>query len=98
MIEALDAADIPWEVIVETDSDRTIEATVSADLAIHTMIEGTEPPHLERIDHNNVLPDLPMQQINLYGAATRSGVIQDSLADLLRRAFSGVEMHRLKAV
>ena len=98
VIEALDAADIPWEVIVETDSDRTIEATVSADLAIHTMIEGTEPPHLERIDHNSVLPDLPMQQINLYGATARSGVIRDSLADFLRRAFSGADASRLKAV
>ena len=95
VVEALDGADIPWEVIVETESDRTIEATVSADLAVHTMIEGTEPPHLERIDHGGVLPDLPYQQINLYGAGTRNGVVHDTLAELLRRAFMVGEPHRL---
>lgn len=96
VIEALDAVDIAWDVIVETESDRTIEATVSADLAVHTMIEGTEPPHLERIEHGGVLPDLPMQQINLYGAHTSKGVVQDTLADFLRRAFGGAEVARLK--
>ncbi len=97
VIEALDTAGIPWEVIVETESDRTIEATVSADLAVHTMIEGTEPPHLERIDHNGALPELPLQQINLYGATSRGGVVQQGLADLLRRAFAHSEPQRLKA-
>lgn len=97
VVEALDQAGIAWDVIVETESDRTIEATVSADLAVHTMIEGTEPPHLERIDHGGVLPDLPMQLINLHGAHTKKTVVQDALADLLRRSFSGTEAARLKA-
>ena len=97
-IEALDQAGLNWEVIVETDSDRTIEATVSADLAIQTMIEGTEPPHLERIDHGGTLPELPLQMINLYGAQGSKGLVQDTLADLLRRAFGAVDMPRLKAV
>lgn len=97
VIEALDAAGLPWDVIVETESDRTIEATVSADLAIHTMIEGTEPPHLERIDHGGALPELPMQQINLYGAQGAKGVIHDALAEFLRRAFAGADHVRLKA-
>lgn len=98
VVEALDTAGILWDVIVETESDRTIEATVSADLAVHTMIEGTEPPHLERIDHGGVLPDLPQQQINLYGAQGSKGVIHDTLADYLRRAFLASEQPRLKAV
>ncbi|MFK7744561.1 MAG: LysR family transcriptional regulator [Roseobacter sp.] len=98
VVEALDAAGMPWDVIVETESDRTIEATVSADLAVHTMIEGTEPPHLERIDHGGALPDLPLQQVNLYGAQSRKDVVHDGLADLVRRAFSGTEAVRLKAV
>ncbi|WP_300015714.1 LysR family transcriptional regulator [uncultured Roseobacter sp.] len=96
VVEALDTAGIEWEVIVETDSDRTIEATVSADLAVHTMIEGTEPPHLERIDHGGALPELPHQLINLYGAQTKKSVVHDTLADLLRRAFSGSDNVRLK--
>lgn len=98
VIEALDEADIPWDVIVETESDRTIEATVSADLAIHTMIEGTEPPHLERISHGALLPELPMQQINLYGAQSAKGLVHDTLADFLRQGFSTVDRRQLKAV
>ncbi|MGB7241886.1 MAG: LysR family transcriptional regulator [Sulfitobacter sp.] len=97
VVAALDTSGVPWDVVVETDSDRTIEATVSADLAIHAMIEGTEPPHLERIDHNGTLPDLPMQFINLYGADTSRGVVHDALADFLRRHFCGSDVVRLKA-
>lgn len=87
VVERLDAAGIPWDVIVETESDRTIEATVSADLAVHTMLEGTEPPHLQRIDHTGSLPDLPVQKVNLYGARTATGEVYEALATLLRRAF-----------
>ncbi|MDW3222714.1 MAG: LysR family transcriptional regulator [Paracoccaceae bacterium] len=97
VVEALDASGIPWDVIVETESDRTIEATVSADLAVHTMIEGTEPPHLERIDHGGALPDLPTQLINLYGAQGKKGIVHDTLADFLRRSFAGVDSVRLRA-
>lgn len=97
VIEALDSSGIPWDVIVETESDRTIEATVSADLAIHTMIEGTEPPHLEKIDHGGALPDLPSQLINLYGAQSQKGVVHDTLADFLRRSFASVDSIRLRA-
>lgn len=96
VVEALDAAGIPWDVIVETESDRTIEATVSADLAIHTMIEGTEPPHLERITHSGALPDLPQQQINLYGGGTAKGVVHDTLADFVRKGFAGIDLRHLK--
>ncbi len=96
VVEALDGAGIQWDVIVETESDRTIEATVSADLAVHTMIEGTEPPHLERITHGGVLPDLPMQQINLYGAQMGKGVVHDTLAGFLRQGFSSVSVRQLK--
>ncbi len=98
VVEALDLAEIPWEVMVETESDRTIEATVSADLAVHTMIEGTEPPHLERVEHGGTLPDLPGQLINLYGAQSSKNVMHDSLADFLRRAFGRSDPARLRIV
>lgn len=84
VITALDRAGIPWEMVVETKSDRTIEATVSADLAIHTMIDGTEPPHLEQIDHGGALPELAVQLINLYVAPGGKGQIVTELANLLR--------------
>lgn len=98
VIERLDEAEIPWDVVVETESDRTIEATVSADLAVHTMIEGTEPPHLDRIDHGGGLPELPIQQINLYGAGGAKDVVHDALADMLRSAFHATQSAKLRAV
>lgn len=96
-VAALDMAGIPWEMVVETDSDRTIEATVSADLAIHAVLEGTESPHLSRIDHGGALPDLPVQKINLYGAENASSLIVAELAELLRKNFPGMQTGQLKA-
>jgi DNA-binding transcriptional LysR family regulator len=87
VVEALDRHSVKWDVIVETESDRTIEATVSADLAVHAMIEGTEPPHLERIHHHGALPTLPGQNINLYGALTPRNTVHDSLAGMIREMF-----------
>lgn len=94
VIAALDAAEIPWEMVVETDSDRTIEATVSADLAIHAVLEGTEATHLSQIDHGGALPDLPVQKINLYRGDDSSNQIVSELAELLRHTFnaSGVQL------
>ncbi|APX10947.1 LysR family transcriptional regulator [Tateyamaria omphalii] len=98
VIEMLDAAGILWDVVVETESDRTIEATVSADLAVHTMIEGTEPPHLDRIEHGGALPDLPAHSINLYGAGGATGEVHDALVGFLRRAFQVNDGVALRAV
>ncbi len=95
---ALDRAGISWEIGVETDSDRTIEAAVAADLAVHAMIDGTQPPYLEQIDHGGSLPELPRQLINLYGGATSKGDVHDHLAGLLREAFAPTKSGRLRAV
>lgn len=98
IIAELDAEGIPWEMSVDTESDRTIEAAVSADLAVHAMIAGTQPPYLEIIDHGGILPALPVQQINLYGARDNRDEVRDTLVDLLRRAFSGVSSQHLRVV
>lgn len=98
VVAALDRAGIKWEMGVETDSDRTIEAAVAADLAVHAMIDGTEPPYLEQIAHGGALPALPSQQINLYGAQSSVGEVHDALADLLRAAIRGGQSARLRAV
>ena len=95
--KALDAAGIDWEMAVETESDRTIEAAVSADLAVHAMIDGTEPPYLSQVDHNGALPALPSQQINLYGAQGSLGEVHSTLASLLRNAFHA-QVSKLRAV
>ena len=87
VIAALDAAGIDWDMAVETESDRTIEATVSADLAVHAMIDGTEPPHLVQIDHGGSLPELTSQKINMYATDKGRGEVLDTLADQLCQAF-----------
>jgi len=84
---ALDRAGIPWEMGVESNSSRTIEATVSADLAVHVLIEGTEPPHVEHIAHGGALPDVTSTKINLYSDAAAGQPLTGDLADLVRQAF-----------
>jgi DNA-binding transcriptional LysR family regulator len=98
VIAALDAAGIPWELSVETENDRTIEATVSADLAIHAMLDGTEAAHLEQIDSGGVLPELPAHMINLYGGEPGRDAIIEALAQLVRQNFRMLGGTPLRAV
>ncbi|MEP2784045.1 MAG: LysR family transcriptional regulator [Pseudoruegeria sp.] len=86
--EALDQADIPWEMAVESDSTRTIEASVCADLAVHTALEGMEPPHMERIHHSGALPELPGKHINLYVSELAKGTVPEALANLIRKTYA----------
>ncbi|MFN4100320.1 MAG: LysR family transcriptional regulator [Pararhodobacter sp.] len=89
IIAALDRGGVTWETAVESESDRTLEAAVSCDMAVHALLAGTEPPHAERIAHGGALPELTSYLINLYvrpGNAT-PGVM--ALAELLRKAWSG---------
>ncbi len=82
----LDEAGIPWEMAVESNSSRTIEATVSADLAVHTMIEGTEQRYLERIAHGGALPDLRQVNVNLYHSDPSEGPVVAALVAMIRGA------------
>lgn len=84
---ALDAAEIPWEMAVTSDMSRTIEVTCAADLAVHTLLEGTVPATLERIDHAGALPELSSMRVNLYVADTLKGQAGLALVALLRQAY-----------
>ncbi len=64
---ALDQEGIPWEMGVESESTRTIEATVSADLAVHALLDGMCPSYVSPVPHGGALPDLASKKINLYG-------------------------------
>jgi DNA-binding transcriptional LysR family regulator len=88
-IRAMERCAISWEMAVESDSDRTIEATVRADLAVSLMLEGTEPPFLERIAHNGALPELPTYSINLYVSDLTRGRAEDALVELVRDSYRG---------
>ncbi len=86
----LDQAGIAWDIVIESDSTRTIEASVSADLAVHTVLEGMEPPYVEQINHNGALPELTTKQINLYVCDLAKGQAVDDLVDHIRRAYKGL--------
>lgn len=89
IVAALDRAGIPWEMVVDTSSSRTVEATVMADLAIHAMLEqGTE--QFEVLSHGGALPDLPSSRINLYRSPMAKGAPMDLLTDLCRQAYRGM--------
>ena len=83
---ALDDAGIPWEMAVESESTRTVEASVSADLAIHAALEMTCPPYMVPVPHDGALPDLQSKKINLYRAEAGGGNATplEVLVDMLR--------------
>ncbi len=89
--EALDRAGIGWEMAVESDSARSIDASVGADLAVQAVIEGTEPPGVKRIAHGGALPDLGEVNINLYRAETCTGPVADTLLALLRQNYGALQ-------
>ncbi|OZA11434.1 MAG: LysR family transcriptional regulator [Rhodobacterales bacterium 17-64-5] len=96
--ERLDAAGIAWVLAVDSDNTRTVEATVSADLAVHTVLEGSEPRHVERIAHGGALPDLARMKVNLYAARPVHTPAVDALVALIRTAYApGPEKKPLSA-
>ncbi len=84
----LEEAGIPWIMALDTNSARSSEATVSADLAVHSMLEGTLPPQLAQVDHNGTLPDLGTCFVNLYVNEVRFPRVIKHLADQLTAAYS----------
>jgi len=84
---ALDRAGIAWQMAVESDSTRTIEASVSADLAVHTVLAGSEPPYVERISHGGTLPDLKRMKVNLYVADPAHSPAVLEMAAMIQRAY-----------
>jgi len=85
--KALDNAGISWEMAVESDSTRTIEASVSADLAVHVALEGVSAPYMEPIPHGGALPELTRKQINLYVSDVARGQAVDDLVRYLSDAY-----------
>ena len=84
---ALDEQGIAWEMAVDTNATRTVEASVSADLAIHAMLECAISTHLEPITHGGTLPDQPSTRINMYRALNAKGALVDALEEMVRGAY-----------
>lgn len=95
--EALDDAGIPWEMAVESETTRTIEASVSADLAVHAAIETAVQRVLEVIRHGGALPELPEYLINLYRADGAPNPLTDRLAEFVHDAYRGSPERALAA-
>ena len=66
---ALDAAGIPWELAVTASSSRAVDASVSADLAIHAVIDGFDTPEMQPVPHDGALPEIGETGIMLHVAA-----------------------------
>ncbi len=92
---ALDQAGIAWDMAVDGASTRAIEASVSADLAVHAVLLGSEPPFAERIHHGGALPDLGGVKINMYVASPVHSPAITALAAMIRQGYA---MRSLRAV
>lgn len=91
VLRRLDGAGIDWEMVVDSDDDRSVEALVSADLAVGALLEDSIPPHLEAINTGGTLPDLGVQLINMYGAADSRDPLLAKMADTLRQGFAAAK-------
>ncbi len=91
VIRELDKAGIDWEMVVDSEDDRSVEALISADLAVGALLEDSIPPHLEAINSGGALPDLGVQLVNMYGAKSRKEVLVEDLAAMLRQGFAPVK-------
>ena len=87
-MEALDGAGIPWEMGATSETTRTIEAVVSADLGVHVALDGAISPRMERIHHGGALPPLPPNGVNMYVAEAADALVK-ALADHVRDAYAG---------
>lgn len=87
---ALDRAGITWEIAVEAESYRTVGAMVSADLAVHALLDGTAINDIERIRHGGALPELASMNVNLYVNRHKTARPVEDLAGFVRQAFTGL--------
>jgi hypothetical protein len=88
VLRRLDEAGIDWEMAVESEDDRSVEALISADLAVGALLEDSIPPHQEAICTGGSLPDLGIQLVNMYGAGRRDAPTE-ALAQMLRHEYGG---------
>lgn len=86
-LDALEAAGIPWELVVDSISPAAVEASVSADLAVSVQMASAVPAHSEAIRHGGALPELPAHSVNLYVGTGARAPVARRLADLLRQAY-----------
>lgn len=88
-LRRLEESGFDWEMAVDSESDRAIEATVSADLAVTAMLEGHAPSHLDYVDGSLGLPDLGVQRINMYAGSAQPEILRP-LSEMLKQGFASL--------
>lgn len=91
---ALDAEDISWEMALTAEDSGAIDVSVSADLAIHALIDGFDTSEQQPIMHGGTLPDIGDVGISLYAEATGRNVARDALLDIIRTTYGGLRASR----
>ena len=84
----LDAENVSWELAVDSDSDMTVDATISADLAVTARLQGHAPTYVKYLE-DGLLPDLGTQNINLY-AGNGKTAITEVMVDYIRQGMMAV--------
>ncbi len=84
----LEQSDIQWEMAVESESTRTVEASVSADLAVHACLKGSAAPYVELIKHGGDLPELPSLLVNMYVAGGPTAEVANALGNMIRGKYA----------
>lgn len=96
-LRSLDRANIPWNMVIDSDSDRSVEATLSADLGIGVMLQNSIPRHLAEVEHGGALPKLGSQQINLYADIDHAGPAARVLVGFLRQSYGAMRTNSIRA-
>jgi DNA-binding transcriptional LysR family regulator len=91
-MEALERSGLPWEVGVESINITAVEASVSADLAVHVQLEVNVPQLCEIIRHNGTLPELPEYAVSLYVTRGPRAALAERLADVVRQAYGRCDL------
>lgn len=86
---ALDAAGIDWRLATRTDSLRTVEAVVCADLAVHAALAGMPAEGMAPLPPG-ALPPLGTWCVGLYPPPAPSEPVA-ALAGMLRAAYGALE-------
>lgn len=87
----LDKAGITWELAVDTAQTKTVEASVSADFAVHACLKGTQPADWVEIPEAASLPKLPEFKITMQKGSAANPVLIDRIADLILDAYANQE-------
>ncbi|MEK6204479.1 MAG: LysR family transcriptional regulator [Amylibacter sp.] len=90
-VGALDKAGISWELVVNTNHAKTVEASVSADLAVHACLVGCQVCDWMEVPEEAGLPALPEFQITMEKAGSTNPVLIDRLAALIKQAYANPE-------